>query len=204
MLDITYGNVTQEQADRLGQASILDVNEGINCEATYQHQPGDTEPWISRLVGDFVVATGARTVLETGGFRGSTSVYLLDALTRLGAGGDLTVCEIDLKRAVEIEGRLRSIQSVIPYAVLGIDVLDFLRTTTDRFDLAWVDDDHTKGHVTRELMLLMPKMNKGGLILLHDVYGSCDLKTVVQQFGGYSLNLPRLGPAGGLGLIQCP
>jgi hypothetical protein len=84
------------------------------------------------------------------------------------------------------------------------DVLHYLATTTDRFDLAWVDDCHEKPHVTKELTLLYPKMNPGGLILLHDVFGVCDLKTVVNQFGGYSIDLPRLGPAGGLGLIQVP
>jgi hypothetical protein len=51
-------------------------------------------------------------------------------------------------------------------------------------------------------MALIPKMNPGGLILLHDVYGVCDLQEVVKKFGGYSIKLPRLGPAGGLGVIQ--
>jgi predicted O-methyltransferase YrrM len=201
MLDITYGNTTQDEATRLGLASVAPVDAAVAAHAVERHHPGCTEPWISRLVGDFVVARGARTVLETGGFRGATSVYLVDALHRLG-GGHLTVCEIDLKRAAEIHDRLRGYPPVAT-AVLAIDVLDHLRNTDERYDLAWVDDCHEKPHVTKELMLLMPKMNPGGLILLHDVYGVCDLKTVVQQFGGYSLDLPRLGPAGGLGIIQC-
>jgi hypothetical protein len=203
MLDITFGNVTQEQADRLGQASIMPVDAAIQDKAVAYHQPGDTEPWISRLVGDFVVASGARTVLETGGFKGATSVYLYDALIRLGAG-TLAVCEIDPNRAEAIHDRMIGTPSPssVHFCVFTGDVLNFLSTTTARFDLAFIDDDHTKVHVTRELMLLIPKMNPGGLILLHDVYGSCDLKTVVRSFGGYSLNLPRLGPAGGLGIIQ--
>jgi predicted O-methyltransferase YrrM len=86
--------------------------------------------------------------------------------------------------------------------VQAIDVLSFLLQTSEKYDLAWVDDDHTKPHVTRELMALIPKMNPGGLILLHDVFGSTDLQEVVRHFGGYSIKLPRLGPAGGLGVIQ--
>jgi hypothetical protein len=34
------------------------------------------------------------------------------------------------------------------------------------------------------------------------VFGVCDLQDVVGKFGGYSIDLPRLGPAGGLGVIQ--
>jgi predicted O-methyltransferase YrrM len=202
MLDPTFGNMTQAEADRLGAASVMPVDAVFAGAAMSDHQPGDTEPWVSRLVGDFVVATGARTVLETGGFRGSTSVYILDALRRLG-GGHLTVCEIDPKRAGALAARLDMASTPGTTAVVqAIDVLSFLLQTSEKYDLAWVDDDHTKPHVTRELMALIPKMNPGGLILLHDVFGSTDLQEVVRHFGGYSIKLPRLGPAGGLGVIQ--
>jgi hypothetical protein len=203
MLDPTFGNMTQAEADRLGAASVMPVDAVFAGAAVSDHQPGDSEPWVSRLVGDFVVATGARTVLETGGFRGGTSVYILDALRRLG-GGHLTVCEIDTKRAAALSDRLDKASTPgTTTAVLAIDVLSLLQSNTDeKYDLAYVDDDHTKPHVTRELMALMPKMNPGGLILLHDTFGVCDLQDVVRSFGGYSISLPRLGPAGGLGVIQ--
>jgi hypothetical protein len=202
MLDPTFGNMTQGEADRLGAASVMPVDAVFAGAAVSDHQPGDSEPWVSRLVGDFVVATGARTVLETGGFRGGTSVYILDALRRLG-GGHLTVCEIDIKRAAALAARLDMASTVGTTTVVqAIDVLSFLLQTSEKYDVAFVDDDHTKPHVTRELMALIPKMNPGGLILLHDVFGVCDLQEVVRKFGGYSIKLPRLGPAGGLGVIQ--
>ena len=53
-----------------------------------------------------------------------------------------------------------------------------------------------------EIEALLPKMKAGGLICGHDVFGVCDLQEVFKQFGGYSLALPMLGPAGGLGLLQ--
>ena len=194
-LDVEHGNITVEEAQRLGDAawSVDDV----------PHEPGYTEPWVSRLVHDFIIARGARTVLETGCFKGATSAYILDALDRLD-GGTLHLCEIDPARLASTTARL---DGYIPYTVTvethAGDVLHYLRTTETRFDLAWVDDCHEKPHVTKELMLLIPKMNPGGLILLHDVFGVCDLQEVVAKFGGYSIDLPRLGPAGGLGIIQC-
>lgn len=200
--DITFGNMSQEEADRLGAASIQPVDPAIGDKAVAYHQAGDTEPWISRLVGDFVVATGARTVLETGCFTGATTAYLADALDRLG-GGKLAGCEIDPKRAEVVRAKLAPYRNTdVNWHIHTGDILAYLQAIPATFDLAWVDDNHEKAHVTRELMLLMPKMNPGGLILLHDVYGICDLQAVVRQFGGYSLKLPRLGPAGGLGVIQ--
>jgi predicted O-methyltransferase YrrM len=197
-LDVQYGNITEEEAERLSKAagSVDDV----------PHEPGSTEPWVSRLVADFIVARGARTVLETGCFKGATSVWLADALVRL-RDGDLHLCELDAERLGATRERLLGYGDYhcgkVRIHLHPGDVLHYLATTEDRFDLAWVDDCHEKPHVTKELTLLYPKMNKGGLILLHDTHGVCDLKTVVAQFGGYSIDLPRLGPAGGLGIIQC-
>jgi predicted O-methyltransferase YrrM len=199
-VDVTYGNMTLGEAERLAKAagSVDDV----------PHEAGSTEPWVSRLVADFIIARGARTVLETGCFKGATSVWIYEALKRLG-GGHFFVADIDESRRSNTIGRLPhhnhapASEDNVAVSPLG-DILYFLSMgTSHTFDVAFVDDCHEKSHVTKELMLLMPKMNPGGLILLHDVFGVCDIKTVVQQFGGYSIDLPRLGPAGGLGIIQC-
>lgn len=195
-LDVQHGNMAEAEAERLWNA--------IDDPDDHGHEPGSTEPWVSALVAGFIVARGARTVLETGCFKGATSVWVYDALRRLG-GGHLHLCEIETERLLAAGQRVYENRSKDPWVDVtlhGGDVLDFLRSTPARFDVAWVDDCHEKPHVTKELQLLYPKMNPGGLILLHDVFGVCDLRTVVQQFGGYSIDLPRLGPAGGLGIIQ--
>lgn len=197
-----YGNMSDEEIERLGWATHPDWPDQV------EHEPGCTEPWVSRLVADFVIANGCRRVLETGCFLGATSVYLLEALKRLG-GGHLTVCDLDGQRLNTTTKRLLQIpdQDKVSVSSLPGDILDFLRRSqmqTGLFDLAFVDDCHEKKHVRLELQLLYPKMRPGGLILLHDVFGVCDLKTVVQEYGGYSIDLPRLGPAGGLGIIQVP
>ncbi len=195
MLDVTYGNMTQAEADRMASA-MLPIDQ-------VAHEPGSTEPWISQLVAQFAVARGARSILETGCFKGATSVCLADALVAMG-GGDLHLCDLDRERLASASERVSDLafDAVKVHPWPG-DVITFLRACKMRFDLAWVDDDHDKKHVTRELQFLYPLMNPGGLILLHDVFGSCDLQSVVQEFGGYSIDLPRLGPAGGIGVIQC-
>lgn len=188
-LDVEFGNITIEEAERL------------NGGPTDQHEPGSTEPWISNLVGNFVIASGAKHVLETGSFMGRTSRVIADALAAIG-GGHFTVVEIDRARA-EATGRRLEAYPTVCCQTYCQDILKILPTLPN-FDLAFIDDDHTKAHVQREIELLYPKMNPGGLILLHDVWGSTDLQTVVKQWGGLALDLPRMGPAGGLGLIQVP
>lgn len=211
-LDVSLGNIDLFEAGRLALAAgwVDDVG----------HEPGSTEPWVSRLVADFVIARGARTVLETGCFKGATSAWIYRALAQLG-GGRFFYCDIEPDRQEATRNRLLALRrdgdgvTTLPLA----DVIAYLSqaggaprtwqgrpvvTVEPHFDVAFVDDDHTKAHVTKELTLLYPRMNPGGLILLHDVFGVCDLQTVVRQFGGYSIDLPRMGPAGGLGIIQVP
>lgn len=196
-IDVEYGNVSAEDALRLWLA-----DDG----ADHSYPAGNTEPWIQQLVCALLKASGHRTVLETGAFQGSTSLRLARTLLALN-GGTLTICEVDPARAEQVDARLRSwdlsTEGPVNWVVRCQDALSVIAGLPDRsLGFAFVDDHHTKEHVAAEIEALLPKMLPNGLIVFHDVYGVCDLQEVVAAYGGYSLDLPRAGPAGGLGLIQ--
>jgi hypothetical protein len=94
---------------------------------------------------------------------------------------------------------------VATYTAVESDILAYLRSIPDKsIGFAWVDDCHEHFHVAQELALLWDKMKPGGIITGHDVFGSCDLQVEFKRFGGVCLDLPRLGAAGGIGIIQIP
>ena len=195
MIDVTYGNLSQEQADRMLYASASGAD----------YPAGATEPWIADLLCALLVATGRTTVLETGGFLGHTSERLADTIAMTG-DGFLTVCEVDPVRANAIHDRLEQ-SGILPlnqWTVRQEDALTVIRSLPDgELGLAFVDDDHDKNHVIEEIEALIPKMTPNGIMCFHDVFGSCDLQEVVRSYGGLCLDFPRAGPAGGLGIIQC-
>lgn len=197
-LDVQFGNVTQADAERMSRAAW--------GGALLDHSPGSTEAYVSALVASLIVALGARTVLETGAFEGATSEFILGALEALG-GGTFVMCEIDAARADALRQRFSSPLAPVEPVIWSGDVLAYLRTTTTMFDVMWLDDDHNERHVRQEIEAMLPRLNPGGLLLLHDVVGQIPgnqhpLGFLVQEFGGSVLDLPRMGPAGGLGLIQ--
>lgn len=170
------------------------------------HEDGVTEAWIAELVCAILKAKGGNpSVLETGGFRGITSAWLGLTLQQMG-GGTLNVAEIDPERALGIRSRLGALLlSQVDWEVHATDVMQLIHALPDRsVDLAFVDDDHHALHVEQEVVALWPKMAPGGIMSFHDVHGSCNLQTVVKKYGGVALDLPRLGPAGGLGILQVP
>lgn len=199
-LNVEYGNVTQADAERMSRAAW--------GGALLDHSPGSTEPYVSALVASLIVATGARTVLETGAFEGATSEFILGALEALGRGS-FVMCEIDPVRGQALHQRFSSpLAPVEPVIWIG-DVMDLLRTTDTKYDLIFLDDDHSERHVRQEIEAMLPRLNPGGLLLLHDVCGQIpgnqhELGRLVEEFGGYVLRLPRMGPAGGLGIIASP
>lgn len=199
MIDITYGNLTEAEATRMLRAA--------HTVTRHWHEPtwpaGATEPWITELVGSLLKASGQRTVLETGSFLGHTAAHLAHVLTLMG-GGELTACEIETERAHRVTQRLYELElTSVLWTVRRQDVLEVVAEMADQsLGFAFIDDDHTPAHVQAEVEALLPKMVPGGLMVFHDVFGSCDLQQVVTAYGGYCLDLPRAGPAGGLGLLQ--
>jgi len=173
------------------------------------HVEGSTEPWVQDILVVLLKALQKESpnVLELGGFLGHTSARLAQAITEIGAG-TLTVAEWDAEapeRADAVQARLEpfDVGSVRCHVVRDDALKVIASLPNESLDFAFCDDDHTAAHVREELEALLPKMAPGGLITGHDVFGSCALHEVFAQFGGYSLDFPRLGAAGGLGIIQC-
>jgi predicted O-methyltransferase YrrM len=163
---------------------------------------GATEPWIGQILYSLIVAKQQPvTVLETGGYVGTTSAWLASAVEAV--GGQLIVCEIDPDRANKIGRRLAKAGPSDQWKVAIHDALAVINNQPDgSIDFVWVDDDHGKEHVREELEALLPKMAPNGIIAMHDVYGVCDLAGLCRNFGGVALDFPRIGPGGGLGIIQ--
>lgn len=169
------------------------------------YESGCAEPWTSQAVASLLIATNKRTVFEGGAFMGQTSAWLALALERLG-GGTLTTVDIDAERIGHAKARLDGLGLTrVTTNTVHDDVLRFIPTLPDAsIGFAWIDDNHEKHHVDQEIRSLWPKMERGGIICGHDVIGSCDLQTVFKKYGGIALNFPRLGQAGGLGIISIP
>ncbi|HKR54837.1 MAG TPA: class I SAM-dependent methyltransferase [Gemmatimonadales bacterium] len=165
---------------------------------------GSTEPWNVEILAALVKASNANVILECGGYLGCTSAWLAMTLQSMG-GGTLHVAELEAERAAACDKRLSELPiGEVVWRIWHDDVFRVIAAQPDEsLDFAWVDDNHEHDHVARELAALMPKMRRGGLVCGHDVVGSCDLR---QEFSKYpnsiSLDFPRLGLAGGLGIIQ--
>lgn len=164
---------------------------------------GSTEPWNVEVLAALVKASNARTILECGGYLGNTSAWLALTLQKMG-GGTFHVAEWEAERAAACDKRLSELPlDKVTWRVWHDDIFNVIAAQPDEsLDFAWVDDTHEKDHVDRELAALLPKMRVGGLVTGHDVWGSCDLQEVFAKHGGYSLDFPRVGPAGGIGIIQ--
>lgn len=175
------------------------------------HHDGSAEPWVATVLAALLQANGARTVVEVGGFEGRTSRVLRRALSIMPGEKCMYVCEIDPARAAAVRRALDA-DGLCAFAhVVTANSLDWIPSLpNESVDFVWLDGNHEKPHVLDELRYLLPKMAPGGIIAGHDVFGVCDLKDIfgiVAHWCGWqsmSLDLPRLGPAGGIGIIQRP
>ena len=163
---------------------------------------GVTEPWIQQVITALMIARNAQCVVELGTYLGYTSDWLIRAMER-NKGGRFFGIELELDRVNATYGRLIAQKlEYVSWRILHGSTIDKIPLLPDSIEFAWVDDCHEAPHVDQELALLRPKMAAGGIICLHDVSGPLGLDDVCRAHGGYVLHLPRLGPAGGLGIIQ--
>ena len=125
---------------------------------------GGVNPGDRRALYHLVCALKPMRVLEIGTHVGASTVYIASALKHY--GGVMTTVDISANPFPRAAAkRLR-----LPVEFVTETAMNFLQSTGGRFDLIFLDGDHSPAAVYTELSAAMRKMNSGGLIVLHDYY----------------------------------
>lgn len=168
---------------------------GIGVPPLEPYLSGSTEPWSVSVIQALIRLKKPANLIELGTYEGKTTVAMANAMSHLAR-----LWTVDATDHGTYFGDDHRIIKVIR------DAEDWLENVapTGVIDFAFVDDDHERAHVDREIRILKEKiMAPGGWIVMHDVIGDFDLASVCIAHGGFVIELPLLHRAGGLGVIVC-
>jgi predicted O-methyltransferase YrrM len=116
---------------------------------------------LSAAIFGIVLTLDCKNVLELGVRDGETTFPLLGALKL--TGGNLTSVDIDAT-SFECPPSLSE-----QWTFIQEDALSFLENDKGHYDLVYIDDWHDGIHVAKELQLLINKIDKRTIVLLHDL-----------------------------------
>ncbi len=142
---------------------------------------GGVNPGDRRAIYTLIMATKPKTVLEIGTHIGASTLHLAKALERSGSGGHITTVDILNVNAENGPWRdigmthcpldyLKKLRLSDSVTFIAQKSAAFLKDCTEKFDFIFLDGDHGADTVYIEVSAALAKLNKGGLILLHDYY----------------------------------
>ncbi len=162
-----------ESARAIADLGITPLAGGVN--------PGDR-----RALYYLVRGLGCRRVLEVGTHIGASTVHLAAALRHnAGESGqpvalttvDIEDCNHPEQGAWRRAGCPHSPRALMEHLRAGAWVnfetqpsLEFLAGCVDHYDLIFLDGDHTAATVYQELTAALPRLDPGGVVLLHDYF----------------------------------
>lgn len=120
-----------------------------------------------------------RAVLEIGTHIGSSTLAWAAALSD--TGGKITTVDIidvnDPVRRIWKQFNARqppaeTVRGLAPVEFVVSDSIAYLHSSRARYDVIFIDGDHTATRVYRELALALAHLNDGGVVVLHDYYPS--------------------------------
>lgn len=121
-----------------------------------------------------------RRYLEIGTYRGGSALVVASALDSLGSDGRLFCIDRRPEIAPEHWQLLEARTTVVEGASPGI-LPEVLRLAGDRFDLVFVDGDHTYKGVLADAIGALPCVQHGGYILFHDGFHA-DVGRAIDEF----------------------
>lgn len=141
---------------------------------------GGVNPGDRRALYHLIAHFQPKRVLEIGTHVGASTIYLASALRRYVVGGRLTTADIADVNGPNAAWRSLGMRAAPAQFIadLGLaDVTSFVTRpaaealrTADRYDLIFLDGDHSTLAVYREISAALGILNPSGLILLHDFY----------------------------------
>lgn len=174
-----FADAAIEPSWRVAQAEIgavmsdSDLYGGVN--------PGDR-----RALFYLVAALRPRRVLEVGTHIGASTLYIAQALKLTALGATVTTVDVvevnaahgpwqqlGLPRSPAANAQQLGCRDGINFRAQSS--LAFMHETTERFDLIFLDGDHSADAVYQEVAAGLRLLNPGGMILLHDYYPEAQL-----------------------------
>lgn len=144
------------------------------------------------------VTRTAPVVVETGTNQGYSTIVLAQALEELGATSRVVTCDLDPEMAalarvnVEAAGLTHRVDFRVGDS---LEILTEVVSSVDRVDFAFLDGDHSAGHVFREFEILAPKVGQPGSTVYFDnttAGGVAEaLDRIVERFGGNLVQFPN-------------
>jgi predicted O-methyltransferase YrrM len=182
--------------DRLGSVSEVDLSAAfrrVPSELPVPDLMGAANPGDRKALACLVAHLGAQRILEIGTHIGASTAALASVAD---------VVSVDVIDVNAGDGPWRALgagespEAMLQRLGLGSRVrfvrqpsLEFMRTTSERFDLVFLDGDHSAVTVYRELAAASRLVNSGGFILLHDYFPGGnplfgDLEAILGPFRG--------------------
>lgn len=142
---------------------------------------GGVNPGDRRAIYTLIMAAKPKNILEIGTHIGASTLHLAKALERSGSGGHITTVDILDVNAENGPWQkigmthcpanfLKKLHLSDKVTFVADTSIHYLETCAEKFDLIFLDGDHTADTVYREVSAALAKLNKGGMILLHDHY----------------------------------
>src|SRR5438445_10072852 len=94
-----------EEFDAMAQRAAWPVASLREAWEQGNYLTGCTEPWNVEILAALLKASNAKTVLECGGYLGTTSAWLAMTLQSMG-GGTFHIAELEAERALACDKRL--------------------------------------------------------------------------------------------------
>jgi len=126
-----------------------------------------------------VYSLAPQWILEIGTFKGGSAYIMSGALDDLALGGKLLTIDADPEQIAldwtVIAHNARSVQGYFPSDIDKVRLPGGVR-----YDLAFVDGDHTYAAVLADLKALVQILNDEAYVLLHDAYHE-DVQRAIQE-----------------------
>lgn len=127
------------------------------------------EPWKSLLLYSLVRCGGLKAVVEIGVYRGSTLVWLAQAIADHGRGGTVYAIEVHPYHIATAEVNIQAADLEDYVTWKEGDSSRMGASIPDGLDLVFVDGDHSYEGVKRDFEMFWPKLKEGGIMVFDDV-----------------------------------